>query len=167
MEFDELRAELAKNKILNGFTLSEYGSVRGKKLLQIYRAKWMPCKFNGQPLELHFEIQEDRVLRLDCHWYPYCKFKNLSLAEFENNFPQLAALIEQRNELIREVSSEAEAAHRNNSRLRQKRFNALSGIEWTWDEGCDWRTVAVEIARIVADVAPCVDKRFDGTLSNF
>ena len=41
MNFEELRAELAKNKNLNYYTLSGYGSVRGNKLIQIYKAEWM------------------------------------------------------------------------------------------------------------------------------
>lgn len=167
MEFEEIRAELAKNEKLKYFTISGYDSVRGNKLLQIYKAKWMPCLFNGQPLELHFEIQDSRILRLDCHWFPYEKFKNLSLPDMENKFPQLAELIDKRNGFIRALSADAEQAYQTHSRKRQLRFNALSGIEWEWDDSCNWQTIAGEIAEIIVTVSPYVDKYFGKELNNF
>lgn len=167
MKFEELRAELAKNEKLKYFTLSGYDSVRGNKLLQIYRAKWMPCKFNGQPLELHFEIQDSRILRLDCHWFPYEKFKNLSQLDMQNKFSQLANCIEARNAFIHKLSLDAQAKYQKNSRMRKLRFNALSGIEWRWEDSCDWQTIADGIAEIIVTVSPCVDNCFGKELNDY
>ncbi len=170
MKFEELRAELAKNEKLKDYIISDYYNAGGYKrnnLLQIYKDNWMPCKFHGQPLELHFEIQSDRILRLDCHWFPYEKFKNLSLPDMENKFPQLAELIDKRNEFMCALSADAEQAYQAHSRIRQLRFNALSGIEWTWEESCNWQDISDEIAEIVTAVTPCIDKYFGKELDNY
>jgi len=167
MEFEDLRAELAKKAELNGFTLSGYDSVPGNKLFQIYKAVWMPCKFNGQPLELHFEIQDSKIFRLDCHWFPYGNFKNLIQADFQSKFPQHADLIEERNEFIRALSGDAQKAYPKNSRKRQLKFNALSGIEWAWNENFDWKNIADEIANIVTAVSPYIDARFGKEINEY
>lgn len=167
MNFEELRAELAKNKNLNYYTLSGYGSVRGNKLIQIYKAEWMPCKFINQPLELHFEIQDNRILRLDCHWYPYYQYKNLNREEFIKKFPQLENLIKERKMFISGLSKEAQAACTKTAHLKQVKFNAINGVEWSWEDIEDWKDIADEIAEIVLAVSPCVDNHFGTELNNF
>ncbi len=171
MEFEDLRAELAKNEKLKDYIISDYYNAGGYKrnnLLQIYKDNWMPCKFHGQPLELHFEIQSDRILRLDCHWYKYAEHKNYkSKTEFAKSFPNLAVHIKERQQFMRALSADAEQAYQTHSRKRQLRFNALSGIEWTWGESCDWQDISDEIAEIVTAVTPCIDKYFGKELDNY
>ena len=171
MNFDELRAELAKNDKLKYFTLSGYGNAGGRdnnELLQIYKFEWFPCTFNNIPIELHFEIQSNKILRLDCHWYPYGKFKNFdSKDELLKSFPQLEANIEERQKFISELSAKAQKAYPPKSHIRQVRFNALSGIEWAWEESEDWKDIAREIAEIVTAVTPCVENYFGKELNNY
>ena len=167
MEFDEIRTELAKNENLKYFTLSGYGSVHKNELLQVYKSEWMPCKFLNTPLELHFEIQDSRIFRLDCHWYPYYQYKNLNREEFIKKFPQLENLIKERKMFISGLSKEAQAACTKTAHLKQVRFNALSGIEWVWKDSDDWKDIADEIAEIVLAVSPCVDNHFGKELTKY
>ena len=170
MNFEELRAELAKNDKLKNFTLSGYDNAGGKDnngLIQIYKQSWFPCLFKGVPLEIHFEVQSNKLIRLDCHWYPYYKFKNLSQPELIKKFPQIANHIEDRKNLIHKLSADAKAAYSNNSRIREVRFNALSGIEWKWDDSSNWQNIADEIAEIVTSVSPLIDGYFGKELNIF
>lgn len=170
MNFEELRAELAKNKLLNYFTLSGYSNADGidnNDLVQIYKPYWFPCMFNGLPLEIHFEVQSNKIMRLDCHLYPYYKFKNLSQAELKIKFPQYENHLENRRNFIRELSVEAQSAYPQNSRIRQVKFNALSGIEWKWEESDDWNDIAKGIAKILIAVSPCVENHFGNELNNY
>ena len=108
MTFRDLRDELLGKQKLNGYIISDYYNAGGRKrnyLLQIYKDNWMPCKFNGILLELHFEIQSDKILRLDCHWYKYSEHKNYkSKAELLNAHPNLYGFIEKRQEFMRKLS---------------------------------------------------------------
>ena len=128
---------------------------------------WFPCLFNGLLLEIHFEVQSNKLMRLDCHWFPYYKFKNLSQHELIKKFPQIAKHIEDRKNFIHKLSADAKSAYSKNSRIREVRFNALSGIEWQWTDSIDWQDIADEIAEIVTAVSPCLDGYFDKELNTF
>ncbi len=170
MYFHDIRNELLNNPKLQEFEISDYTNAGGHQkndLLQIYLERWMPCRFEGIPLELHFEIQSDKVLRLDCHWYVYNDHKNYkSKADLITAFPHLDGFIEERQNFIRVLSAEAQTAYPVQSRIRQVKFNALSGIEWIWKNGEDWQDIASEIAEIVVAVSPYVNAHFEKEINN-
>lgn len=169
MLFREVRDELLRKQELQRYKISAYGNAGGRKkndFLQIFLRHWMPCKFYGIPLELHFEIQSDRIFRLDCHWYIYGEHKNYkSKEDLLKAFPNLNGFIEKRQKFIRKLSAEAQSAYPNKAHIRQVRFNALSGIEWKWDDSVDWKDIADEIVKIVTAVTPCVVNHFNNELS--
>lgn len=163
--FEGIRHLLQNNKLLKAFEVSNYGNAGGRNkndFLQIYKVEWMPCKFKSRNLEIHFEIQSDRTFRLDCHWYIYGDYKNFTSksALLEKCTDLNESLIVERQKFIRDLSKKAQEAYDNKSRLRPVRFNALSGIEWTWDKTCDWKDIADEIADIVTAVTPCIEQFF-------
>ena len=80
---------------------------------------------------------------------------------------KIGSCIEERKNFIHRLSTDAKAVYSNNSRLREIRFNALSGIEWRWDDSETWQNIADEIAEIVTAVSPCIDKYFGTELNIF
>ena len=93
MLFKDLRNELQNDAKLQGYNISDYGNAGGRNrndFLQIFKDNRMPCLFNGILIELHFEIQSDRIFRLDCHWHNYEEHKNYkSKAELLKAFPKV------------------------------------------------------------------------------